>query len=132
MTGTASVPAGRPPDGAVALHDPHPEGADHAATEGARPLPDAVIDLRESRLAELVAGLTGCPPGGALHAVRTQARGGTLDDALEVVARAMVDVDQPPPEGFRVAGYLRDDIPLAHHRSLRRWDRSRPEAEPPR
>lgn len=81
-----------------------------------------VIDLRTSRLAELVAGLTGCERAGALHAIRSSAEGDT-SDALEVVARAMVDVDQPPPEGFRVAGFLRMDLPLAHHGSLRRWDR---------
>lgn len=81
-----------------------------------------VIDLRTSRLAELVAGLTGCERAGALHAIRT---GGdsSSGDALELVARAMVDVDQPPPDGFRLAGFMRNDIPLAHHGSLRRWDR---------
>jgi len=78
--------------------------------------PEEVIDLRTERLAELVAGLTGCEPTGALHAVRTT--GETSEgDALEVVARAMVDVDQPPPEGFRVAGFLRVDLPLAHRSS---------------
>lgn len=81
-----------------------------------------VIDLRTSRLAELVAGLTGCERAGALHAIRSTADAES-DDALAVVARAMVDVDQPPPEGFRVAGFLRIDLPLAHHGSLRRWDR---------
>jgi hypothetical protein len=68
---------------------------------------DPIIDLRDRRLAELVAGLTGCGPDGALHAVREQ--GGT-HDALALVAGAMVTLDQPEPEGFRVAGYLRDDL----------------------
>jgi hypothetical protein len=66
------------------------------------------IDVRKARLAELVAGLTGCAPSGALHVLRTRDDGAS-GDALEVVARAMVDVDRPPPEGFRVAGFLRDD-----------------------
>ena len=72
--------------------------------------PTDVIDLRTSRLAELVAGLTGCEPGGALHAVRT-APETPSGDVLEVVARAMVDVDRPLPKELRVAGYLRDDLP---------------------
>src|SRR5438876_11531111 len=72
--------------------------------------PSDVIDLRTSRLAELVAGLTGCEPGGALHAVRT-APETPSGDMLEVVARAMVDVDRPLPKELRVAGYLRDDLP---------------------
>ncbi len=74
---------------------------------------------RAARLAELVEELTGCEKGGALHAVREHQRDG---DALAVVARAMVDVDAPPPEGFRLAGFLREDA-LVHHGSLRRWDR---------
>jgi hypothetical protein len=72
--------------------------------------PTDVIDLRTSRLAELVAGLTGCEPGGALHAVRT-APDTPSGDMLEVVARAMVDVDRPLPKELRFAGYLRDDLP---------------------
>jgi hypothetical protein len=66
-----------------------------------------VIDLRTSRLAELVAGLTGCEPGGALHAVRT-APETPSGDMLEVVARAMLDVDRPLPKELRLAPYLRD------------------------
>ena len=76
-------------------------------------------ERRAARLEELVAELTGCQTGGALHAVREHQSG---SDALEVVARAMVEVDAPPPEGFRVAGFLREDA-LVHHGSLRRWDR---------
>jgi hypothetical protein len=30
------------------------------------------------------------------------------DDALEIVARAIVTVDAPPPDGFRLPGFLRD------------------------
>jgi hypothetical protein len=51
-----------------------------------------------------VAGLTGCQQGGALHAVREH----DAADALEIVARAMVTVDAPPPDGFRLPGFLRD------------------------
>lgn len=93
------------------------------ASEAVTPAPAEpdVIDLRASRLAELVAGLTGCERTGALHAIRSSADRRPAD-ALELVARAMVDVDQPPPEGFRVAGFLRDDLPGADDGSLD-WDR---------
>ncbi len=77
-----------------------------------------VIDLRASRLAELVAGLTGCEPNGALHAIRAR-HDHDAADALELVARAMVDVDQPPPEGFRVAGFLRSDLALTCDEPIR-------------
>ncbi len=63
---------------------------------------------RDSRLAELVSGLTGCPPGGALHAVRHDENPESAD-ALAVVARAMVKVDQPPPKELRANRFLRDD-----------------------
>jgi hypothetical protein len=65
------------------------------------------IDLRDARLAELVAGLTGCDEHGALHALRHD---DDHHDALERVASAILAVDAPAPEGFRVAGYLRDDL----------------------
>ncbi len=91
----------------------------------ARRMTDA--QRRAARLAELVEELTGCEKGGALHAVREHQRDG---DALAVVARAMVEVDAPPPEGFRVAGFLREDT-LVHHGSLRRWDRLHAEADRP-
>jgi hypothetical protein len=91
------------------------EKSRHSAEQGALTLmsttPSPDIDLRElrdNRLAELVAGLTGCDEHGALHALREQ-QGPT--DALERVASAMVAVERPAPEGFRVAGYLRDDLP---------------------
>src|SRR3954469_11298875 len=89
--------------------------------------PPSAADERVDRLAELVAGLTGCQKGGALHAVREH---GSARDALKVVARAMVEVDAPPPEGFRVAGFLREDA-LVHHSSLRRWDRLHDEQDRP-
>jgi hypothetical protein len=62
---------------------------------------------RASRLAELVAELTGCDSAGALHAVREEVA--DSNDVLQVVAKAMRAVDQPVPEGFRVARYLRPD-----------------------
>lgn len=65
------------------------------------------IDLRDARLAELVAGLTGCDEHGALHALREERD--DHGDALQRVASAIVAVDRPAPDGFRVAGYLRDD-----------------------
>ena len=93
-------------------------------------------EYQSARLAELVAGLTGCEATGALHAVREHR---DSYDALEIVARAMVEVDQPPPEGFRVAGFLRDGapepmievVPLVQHGSLRRWDRLHDEIDRP-
>ncbi len=67
------------------------------------------IDLRDSRLAELVAELTGCDENGALHALREQdSRDG---DALQRVASAIVAVERPAPDGLRVAGYRRADWP---------------------
>jgi hypothetical protein len=78
------------------------------------------IDLRDARLAELVAGLTGCDEHGALHAIREQGSDGSSHhdeedplhtEALQRVASAIVAVDRPVPDGFRVAGYLRDDLP---------------------
>jgi hypothetical protein len=70
------------------------------------------VDLRAARLAELVAELTGCGPAGALHAVKAEPLDAIADggDPLEVVARAMLHVDRPDPEGFRVTGFLRDDL----------------------
>jgi hypothetical protein len=65
------------------------------------------VDERTSRLAELVTGLTGCPPSGALHVLRTDTEPTT--DALELVARAMVRVDAPPDPSLRLTGYVRDD-----------------------
>jgi len=77
--------------------------------ERRRPTPSkALPDEHAARLAELVTELTGTEPGAALHAVRH----GTADDradALEVVASAMVNVDQPVPKGFRVAPFVKDD-----------------------
>jgi hypothetical protein len=76
-----------------------------------------------ARLAELVSLLTGCEEAGAMHAVREQVSAGAPgerrhvvakpEDPLALVARAMVMVDRPAPEGFRVAGYLRTDLPQA-------------------
>ena len=63
--------------------------------------PAPEIDLRDSRLAELVAGLTGCDEHGALHALREDDDHG---DALERVASAILTLEGPAPEGFRVAG----------------------------
>jgi hypothetical protein len=87
-------------------------------------MPDSIIDLRDSRLAELVASLTGCDRDGALHAVREQSS--TDDDALALVAGAMITLDQPEPDGFRVAGYLRDDLPTADRLAEREPDRGLP------
>lgn len=93
------------------------------------PVPDDAPD-HEARLAELVAGLTGCSPGGALHAVRE--RGERPADALAVVARAMVLVDQPLPAGLRIPGAgIRAGTTLAHHGSLRRWERLHPGPDGP-
>lgn len=68
-----------------------------------------------ARLAEFVSLLTGCEAAGALHAVREQEQAQPVRqaDPLAVVARAMVAIDRPAPPGFRVAGYLRTDLPRA-------------------
>jgi hypothetical protein len=91
---------------------PSPTGREAASRTTPAGTPD-VIDLRTSRLAELVAGLTGCEPGGALHAVRNAPENAS-GDVLEVVARAMVDVDRPLPKELRLAPYLREH-PLPEH-----------------
>jgi hypothetical protein len=49
-------------------------------------------DRRAQRLAELVAELTGCEQTGALHAVQEHQHE-DRPDALDLVARAMIDVD---------------------------------------
>lgn len=54
--------------------------------------PRAVPDHRTLRLAELVQHLTGCGPAGALHAVEVNRREGSADDALDIVARAIVSL----------------------------------------
>lgn len=57
---------------------------------------DTVDPAQDARLAEMVEELTGAEHGASLHAVREHANDDRVD-ALEVVARAMVEVDQPPP-----------------------------------
>lgn len=68
-------------------------------------------DEQAARLAELVSELTGTEPATALHAVRQGSAADDDADALEVVASAMVNVDQPPPRGFRVAPFVKGDAP---------------------
>jgi hypothetical protein len=53
-------------------------------------------DRRLDRMAELVAGLTGCDPGGARHVLRDD-EPHRHEDPLAVVARAMIAVEQPHP-----------------------------------
>lgn len=81
----------------------HTEGE---GSEGVKPRSrrrrDTAQVERDNRLAELVSGLTGSPLGGALHAV-VHDDGPDTADALEVVARAMVKVDQPPPKELRLS-----------------------------
>ena len=62
-------------------------------------------ERRANRLAELVSELTGCEPTGALHAVREH-QDEDRPDALSLVARAMIDIDAAPPEGFRVPAFI--------------------------
>jgi hypothetical protein len=103
------------PSHLAGVHGPHPV---RICPTSAAPATEA--ERREARLAELVAGLTGHPnTGAARHAVRENQGEG---DALEIVARAMLELEGPEPEGFRVAGFLREDA-LVVHGSLRRWDR---------
>lgn len=92
-----------------------------------RPKAETEAERRAARLAELVTELTGCRGGGALHAVKEHQ---THRDALEVVAAAMVEVDAPAPERFRVTGFLRSEM-LVVHGSLRRWDRLHVEDDRP-
>lgn len=97
-------------------------GGGQAGNRTGRPdEPAGQAQRKAARLAEMVAELTGCRPGGALHAVREH----DADDALEIVAHAMVVVDQPPPfrEPVFVSASRAAEVPLVHHASLRRWDR---------
>ena len=97
-----------------------PTLADPVTTDRTPADPCTEAERREARLAELVAGLTGrTSTGAARQAVRDNQGEG---DALQIVARAMRELDGPDPEGFRVAGFLREDA-LVVHGSLRRWDR---------
>ena len=83
-----------------------------APTDGpAAPVPGTPVDERTSRLAELVTSLTGCPPSGALHVLRTDDE--PADDALELVARAIIRVDAPPDPSLRIVGDLRAGDPTA-------------------
>jgi hypothetical protein len=68
------------------------------------PAADCPTERRARRLAEMVAGLTGCPPDGALDAVRANLAAG---DPLETVARAMIALESPEPDRLRITGYLR-------------------------
>ncbi len=52
-------------------------------------------DRRLDRMAELVAELTGCDPGGARHVLRDEPR--RHEDPLALVARAIIAVEQPHP-----------------------------------
>lgn len=84
---------------------------------------------RSDRLAELVVALTGCGDTDARHVVRGQVtrseRTFAPADPLDLVARAMIELDRPEPSGFRVAGYLRDDL-TARQRSPRMTGRPLP------
>lgn len=89
------------------------KGADTAAQRSPGD-PGTDGDERAARLAELITELTGTARSAALHAVR--ASGEAPREPLELVADAMITLDQPPPEGFRVTRYVRrpgpDDDPL--------------------
>ena len=80
---------------------PSPPSVPSPWSAGPAPAPTEA-ERRASRLAELVAGTDRLArtAGPCTRCASTSAEG----DALEVVARAMVDVDAPAPEGFRVAG----------------------------
>lgn len=90
--------------------EPQGAGVPTSASRPRRRRRDTAQVERDARLAELVAGLTGSPLGGALHAV-VHDDGPRTADALEVVARAMVRVDQPPPKELRLDRYDREHRP---------------------
>lgn len=91
----------------MATASPMGEDPSGAGTHVGEPASGTPVDERTSRLAELVTGLTGCPPTGALHVLRTDDE--PVHDPLELVARAMVRVDAPPDPHLRIGGHLRDD-----------------------
>jgi hypothetical protein len=98
---TASTAAPAPAAGAVT--PPPPAAAPEERTGRPAGPQDDRARLREERLAEMVAELTGCAPAGALEAVRANAG---RPDPLDTVARAMIAVEQTD-ERFRITGYLR-------------------------
>jgi hypothetical protein len=90
----------------VGLCDPQDQELPMSGRSKSRRKTDA--DRRAARLAELVAELTGCEQTGALHAVREH-QDEDRPDVLSLVARAMIDVDAPQPDGFRVPAFLDAD-----------------------
>ena len=98
MGGSSSTGDARPPS-------TDRGAATHAGAPGEAAMPGTPVDERTSRLAELVTSLTGCPPSGALHVLRTDEE--PADDALELVARAIIRVDAPPDPSLRIVGDLR-------------------------
>lgn len=95
--------------------------------------------LRTNRLAELVWHLTEINPWDVAEIVEaTDTRiSYTYDAALTMAARAIVTLEATGPRSLRTPGYLRRNellkpTPVAHHTSLRRWDRTVPVDEPAR
>jgi hypothetical protein len=91
-----------------------------AVGAGAEPVLPPETETRARRLAEMVAGLTESDFPAAAHAVRTILADEPALDSLEVVARAVVAVEAPEPERFRIPGYVDPTRRLAAVRAARR------------
>ena len=113
---------------------PEPQGppVGTAVGAGAEPALPPLAERRARRLAEMVAGLTECPGPGAAQAVRAILAAEPGLDSLEVVARAVVAVEAPEPERFRIPGYVDPSHRLAAVRAARRarTQAARPAPEP--
>jgi hypothetical protein len=109
-TTTASLSTS-PAEPARVTGGPPPEPGTEPAP--AAPDPGPVLrpedETRLARLAEMVAGLTECDPAVAAHAVRAAVTGEPALDPLDVVAHAVMAVQSPAPERFRIPAYVRPD-----------------------
>jgi hypothetical protein len=86
----------------------------------AGPVLSPTTEARARRLAEMVAGLTETPAPVAAHYVRSILVAEPGLDSLEVVARAVVAVEAPETDRFRIPAYVDPTRRLAGVRAARR------------
>jgi hypothetical protein len=98
-----SVSTTSPPAPAAGPVTPPPLPSPRERTGQPTGAPDDRAQLRQERLAEMVAELTGCAPDGAREAVKANA---DRSDPLDTVARAMIAVERAD-DRLRLTGYLR-------------------------
>jgi hypothetical protein len=86
---------------------------------------DPEVERRSRRLGEMVAGLTECGHARATEAVRAILVADPGRDVLDVVARAVIAIEAPEPDGVRIPGYVRPDDPSRRLSAVREARRSR-------